>query len=430
MGQKQSTEKLPSPADGSVRLKDSDAGYKYIEFPEDTIFLESTAINADFRKGVAYVPVQRKVGGSGGTKRLESHLYEITTSSTTAKHVAGPITSPDGSTEVTVFGSHLTSKGILYLCAFNRNSILALDLNKLPSSDTVDKTVACYLEIDGLASPNDVCVDPKNEQILYVAGGTFRYLCCCLPFSNSAYGKVTQVTLGKNNTFRIKDYAKGFNTLAGIEVVGENVWVAQLFDVVKVNKSNGQTREVWKGNNGEGQVWLADNIDIFGQDTILCPAYSMVEESFVKRVLNRSFVSSSLLFTAQMITAFMRGERLRQALYDPEVSLSFSNTYIQEGKDPAPIMIFLMTSDASKARHFYVDLEQTRKEHPPREIKDDKGKVLGKRHFFNEQVTHAAHLVGEDGTGFIACVNFEQPRILLLNDTIFRNEMSTNAVVE
>ena len=146
--------------------------------------------------------------------------------------------------------------------------------------------------------------------------------------------------------------------------------------------------------------------------------------------MNRPCIMSTVLCCFQVITALKRRERLRAALRDPEVSLSFSNTYIQEGVDPAPVRIILLQPNQD-AVHLEIDLVQTRAEHGPREIASRDGKkVLGQRHFFNEQVTHAAHLKGSDGTGYVACVNFEQPRILLLNDRTFRDKLSTPAVVE
>jgi hypothetical protein len=147
-----------------VKLTDAQVGYSYIEFPEDTFYMESMAQNTAFRPGVAYVPVQRYVNG-----QEESHLYEITSSSTVAKHIAGPIAASNGSRDITIFGSALSSEGILYLCAFNRNSILSYDLNTLP--DTVE-TMTCTNEIRGISSPNDVGLDPDDETVLYVVGGT------------------------------------------------------------------------------------------------------------------------------------------------------------------------------------------------------------------------------------------------------------------
>lgn len=418
-----SNDKVASPSSSkAIQLKDSEVGFSYIEFPEDTFFLESLAQNAAYKPGVAYVPAQRFVNGEE-----QSHLYEITASSKEAKHIAGPVAAPGGSTDVTIFGSALNSKGILFLCAFNRNSIITLDLNKLPDSPTL---VECDSEIEGLASPNDVCIDPKNESILYTAGGTFRNLCCCIPFSNSAYGVITKIELKDNGSYTKMEIADGLKTLAGIEVIGDELWVAQLYNIVKKKQASSgkETTIAWRGNDGKGQVWLADNIDTFdGKDILLCPAYATQSESVVDNLMKRSWAFAAVLFYFQMSTMFMRGEHLREALRDPEVSLSFSNTYIQEGEEPKPIMLLLMNCSDGTACHFEIDLEQTRAEHEPREIKDRSGEnVLGKREFFNEQVTHAGHLVDqESGKGFIACVNFEQPRILLLSDAPFRVAMNT-----
>jgi hypothetical protein len=213
---------------------------------------------------------------------------------------------------------------------------------------------------------------------------------------------------------------EGLNTLAGVEVLDGTLWISELFDIVK-KKASGKLTVAWEGNDAEGQVWLADNIEVFGDnDTLVCPAYTTVPAKTVRHVLNRKRVSSLFLYIAQIASAFLGRERLRSALRDPEVSLAFSNTYIDPNVPPAPVgLIFLEASGA--AFHFEIDLKETRAKNKARTIKSRKGKVLGERHFFNEQVTHSSHLKSPNGTaGFVACVNFEQPRILLLNDTVFR----------
>jgi hypothetical protein len=284
------------------------------------------------------------------------------------------------------------------------------------------------MEIEGLAAPNDVCIDPKNESILYVAGGSFRHF-CCYKFSNATYGRVYKVVL-KDGEGKISVQAKGSKTLAGIEVVGSTLWYAQLFNIMTQDESGGPTSVVWEGNDGKGDVWMADNIDTFDGDMILCPAYSTVSEKIVKNVMQRTFLVSAALFYLQLATACMSGESFRDAILDPEVSLSFSNTYIKEGKDPAPVrLIFLKPGNPDSTFHFEVDLVDSRAKNEPREIKDPKtGKVLGKRHFFNEQVTHAAHMKDADGKGYVVCVNFEQPRILFMEDSSFRSAMLSSAV--
>jgi hypothetical protein len=420
---------IPSPADGVIRLTDKDLGASYVEFPEDTFFLESLAQNTAYAPGVAYVPAQRLING-----KEESHLYEIRPGMTAAKHLAGPIAAPDGSTDVTIFGSALNSKGMLYLCAFNRNSIIGLDITKLPDEPG---PVKCSIEVEGLASPNDVGIDPKNESILYVAGGTFRRFCCCYEFANSVFGCIYKVVLDKSgSTGKTSVQSQGFKTLAGIEVVDNQIWTAQLFDIFHQNEKGGEVTVAWKGNDGKGDVWMADNIDTFDNDMILCPAYSTVSEAAVNTVMKRTVLLSAALLYLQISTACMRGENFREAILDPEVSLKFSNTYIAKGVDPAPVrLIFTKPNNPEQTFHFEVDLVGTRAKNAPRTIKDRDGKkVLGQRHFFNEQVTHAAHMKDANGKGYIVCVNFEQPRILFLEDAKFSTAMimgaTTPAVTE
>ena len=409
---------IPSP--GTVKpaqLKDKDVGYSFIEFPEDTIFLESFSANPQFRPHVAYVPAQRIVNGVE-----ETHLYEISAGSTTAKHIAGPLEAPDGSTDVTVFGSALTSTGLWYLCAFNRNSVMVVDLTK-QISDAGPERIKALWEVPDLSSPNDVCYDPQDENILYVVGGTFASVGCGMEFSNSARGQVYKVDLTNSAAPSVTIQADNLRTLAGVEVIGDKLWLAQLYDILYQSKSDvgSPTTVAWDGKDGEGNVWLADNIDVTDDGVILCPAYSTVPESTVNKVMQRGFLMSAVLFYYQVSTAFMRGERFREAIRDPEVSLSFSNTYIKEGVPPAPIRLIMIKGE--KVAHLEVDLEDIRANNANMTIKDLKnGKVLGERYYFNEQVTHTGHLRAPDGQGYLAFVNFECPRILLLKEESFLKE--------
>lgn len=443
---------IPSPANQiPIKLQDADVGYSYIEFPADTFFMESLAQNELFRAGVAYIPVQRYVNG-----QEESHLYEIKPSYTHAKHVAGPIAAPDGCTDVTIFGSALSSDGILYLCAFDRNSVLVLDLktailsssssnNNNGEDENAGQPVKCGLEIANLSAPNDLCLDPNDESVLYVVCGTFRKCGgCCFTFSDAAYGQILKVELGsssskpRNHNHQdkvdpiVSVVIDNLMTLAGVEMRYGKLWVSQLYNIITLDEQqSGATTtkptEVWNGLDSNEQFWLADNVDYF-DDKMLCVAYSTAPAAAVNHVLSQSFISSRLNLIVQAVTACMQGERLRTALQDPEVSLSFSNTYIRKNVAPAPIrLIFLNpTADAQPvAHHFEIDLVQTRAQHPPHAIRSREGdRILGERHFFNEQVTHAAHFKdAENDRGYVACVNFEEPRILLLDDRVFRDAM-------
>ena len=405
---------VPSPGNDSEIFRFTDEGIaQYVEFPKDTIFIESIASNESFNKGVGYVAAQRKSGPGGAP---ESFIYEITPKMTKAKELFGPVMAKGGS-PVTVFGSAITSTGILYLCAFNRNSVICYDLNDMPESG---KPAVCNMEIPNLPSPNDMCIDPNDEMILYVCGGSFRKL-LFTTFTNSANGQVFKVQVNEDGTdSTVTTVKKGFDALAGIEVVGNDVWTAQLYDIFSLDHTkNYELTNRWKGNDGAGNVWLADNIDVFDDNLVLSPAYSIVSERLVQNALARNFVTSAALFIYQIFTACTKCERLSEALLDPEVSLALSNTYIQEGVDPLPVRMVMMTPDGSKYYHFEIDLVETRANHKPWEPnpEDKPGKM---REHFNEQVTHASHLRTKDGAGYVVCVSFEEPRILLLKDAKFK----------
>lgn len=455
----------PSPEQcGITQLSDEVIPHHYIEFPEDTIFMESLAYNQQWNinnsSNFAYVPVQRFV--NGGT---ESHIYTIEPHMEQAVHLLGPLAAVDDygpTTDVTVFGSALSHDGILYVCAFNRNAILAYDLQNYvqPSSGFVPP----LFEIPNVWAPNDISIDPDDPSVLYVAGGSLKrlYRNChgqdteqCLLYSNPVDGVIYKITLtDTTSSNNVKDATvtvlqKDLLTLAGIEVLDGLVWTAQLFNMFVVPTSSDSTTQptiVWQGDDNsdtsknilDDVVWLADNVDTadFGNRYLVSPAFSTQGEILVDVVLTSKFLATLGNFAAQIVTKVTQKENLPEALLDPEVDLCFSNTYIQEGVDPEPVrLIFLAavdpidfststsTSSCESVHHFEIDLVETRRNHPPREVVDPRTKqVLGMRHFFNEQVTHTAHhYLQSDGLGYLALVNFEQPRILMLEDTVFRS---------
>jgi hypothetical protein len=398
------TSKIASPSEKVFELTDEGIA-KYVEFPQDTVFLESVASY----NGKLYAPAQRLIGPD---KAPQTFLYEVAPGMKTAKEIMGPL-EVEGSTSITIFGSGVTSAGKMILCCFNRNSLLIYDMNQLPPTGS---PAPCLQEIPDLPSPNDMCIDPNHENILYVVGGTFRNIMCGT-FTNSAYGQVFKVDLSNN---QVTTVAKDLDTLAGVEVVGRKVWIAQLYNVLTLDITKDyQQQIVWQGNDGNGQVWLADNIDTMkdyegkGNDKVICPAYSMSPESTVNSILSRNARMSLVLFGFQIMTMCTRGESFREAILDPEVNLTLSNTFIQEGDVPKPIRFFV--ADGKKYTHFAVDLKETRAKHAPWEPEPGK-----KRHYFNEQVTHMSHMKDRANQGYFVCVNFEQPRILFLKDNKFK----------
>lgn len=432
---------VPSPDSvPPIRLTDSQVGFSYVEFPADTFFMESLARNEVFDAETAYVPVERFANG-----REETHLYKMMSTSTVAEHVAGPILTPgDQSMDLTVFGSALSDTGVLYLALWNRNSILVCDLNDMP---TVASTWTCQDEIKSIPAPNDVAV--AEDGTLFVAGGRFVSILGGFgKFSNSAVGRVYRVDATSQ---KVDVIARQLNVLSGIEVVlgssKENVQVAQLFDMVTLDGTvapdptwkvwltdavhfmfdllgiskvlDSGVSVIWSGTKGE-DVWLADNIDVFDAETLVCPAFDTASRLEVKAALQRNVLSSIGLFFLQLWTAIVEGEfDLLSEIRDPEVLLSFSNTFIDGSPDEPVRLIFWNAENKNDFVHFEIDLVQTRQDNPPRDIFDRDGELLGQRQFFNEQVTHVARLGDK-----LACVNFEQPRVLLFDVDFFTNSLN------
>jgi hypothetical protein len=107
----------------------------------------------------------------------------------------------------------------------------------------------------------------------------------------------------------------------------------------------------------------------------------------------------------------------------------FQHLYIEEGVGPEPVRLILLEPDGSEAYQFEIDVLQPRSENPPYNVTDPvTGVVLGQGDFFNEQVTHISHLPADSSSderaGYLVVVNFEQPRVLLLKDTVLMQSIA------
>jgi len=371
-----------------------------------------------------------------------AHIYEVTAPSSEQlepKHLCGPVRTIDGDTDNTVFGCALTSTGVLYLCIWNKNCIIRLDLN-----NDSNEVATATMEIP-IPAPNDVCVDPSNEDILYTAGGNVSKIGM---MSQSSFGVVTKVVIDSSNkTFEKSVVKKGLTTLAGIEAINDTIVVAALTDMYFIDKhSPYNMTKIWEGHDGKGACWLSDNVCVFhgfprknqqdGADSTfwLCPAYNSVSSWMATPIKMRTFLALILAFV-QLYTAIKHeGARhfreIWKSMRDPEVDLSLSWTYVDEKKDPKPLRFIIgdldsTSTSACSGKHFEVDLEETRKTNPNWKFNDPRtGDFKGERYYFCEQVTHMSHLKNKEGDGFITCINFQQPRIMFMNDSIFEKKMS------
>lgn len=368
---------ITSPGSGKVlQLNHETIDYDYVKFPDDVTFIGSIAHNSKL-DGKAFVPVLRDING-----KKETHLYGFHTTGLTAQHLAGPIKAPDGSKDVTIFGSHVDKKGMLYLCCWNRNSILVLDTKQVVGKADA---VFCEAEYEDILKPKDVTTDPRNEKILYVAGSTSR---------NTPSGIVYKIELDQagGSEYETSIQADGFSTLSGIKVVNKEIWLCQMYDIVAQDTKRSALPAVqqWKGNDGKGNVWLANCINAFDTKYALCPAYKVVPEDIVDSM--RSPTSGSGLGSIFCCCK-------------KDVSKALSLTHNDESEEGGPVrLMFIDTQNVSKSVHMEIFLAE----------RDEK--------FSSNGITHVQHVVdAKKRKGVIACINFEQPRILVMKDKAFHD---------
>ena len=395
---------ISSPSDGIITYDDTDCNPTYIDLPEDFEFVESAAYNAEFNADKFYIPVQL----TGG----RTWIYEADLNDGKSTLVCGPIKlkeskwSDEQKLQLTAFGSDLDKNGRLWLCIFNRNLLVAVDLNT--KSDTVTHEVEIF-------APNDVCVDRNNTNIIYAVAGKKRYL-----FTDPSAGKVKKVEISDDPKIaaKVSKISRGKNTLAGIEATHEGeIIVAQLFDMFRLSprKKNSplpfwREERFWHANDGTGKMWLADNISSLGTDgkTFMAPAYNTCSSSIGNVILKSRSVTSLGNFTAQVVSAVKNKEATREALENPEVDVAFSNN---DCPDP---LRFIKMSNFRKGfpptvEHYEVHLKDA---HARTE-----GIRPGRKFFFDTNVTAVQSFKDK-----LICINFQQPRLLVLDLDKFYDE--------
>lgn len=65
------------------------------------------------------------------------------------------------------------------------------------------------------------------------------------------------------STGSVSVHADGMKTLAGVEKIGNTLWLAELFQMkVQDLEIKSEPMVNWKGNDESGNVWMADNVDV------------------------------------------------------------------------------------------------------------------------------------------------------------------------
>ena len=85
----------------------------------------------------------------------------------------------------------------------------------------------------------------------------------------------------------------GHTTLAGIEVHDYQLYVAQLFAMFRTDPAGGSQQTVWTGLDESNQVWLADNIDVFDLDYLICPAFSTTAALIADHIMAKPKIATN-----------------------------------------------------------------------------------------------------------------------------------------
>lgn len=360
---------LASPSTSTVvGLTESAVGSQYIELPADTAFVESCGVNERFAAEVAFVPLQKNNGGL--------YIYEARLGSASAREVCR-VTLP-GEEELLPYGCSLASDGHLWICLYNKNLVVAVDV----MTGVVEHSVE-------VPAPNDVAVDPQNEAVVYVAGGGFRET-HCLTCADPTQGRVYRIHAGESG---VRVVTTGALTLAGIEKVGDVVYVSQLYDVfaIRDDGSLAARRAVWRGDDDRttpAVVWLADNLRPFDDRRLLVPAYRTLASVVSRCTLGCRLVATIGNLLLQCITCAVECDSCSEAFRDPEVLLDFSLLNTAE-----PLRFAIFDTPTRAATHYELDLDVAKQREPT---------TKGREYFFDANVTHISKLKTS-----LICVNFQ-----------------------
>jgi hypothetical protein len=105
-------------------------------------------------------------------------------------------------------------------------------------------------------------------------------------------------------------------TLAGVEIVGDKVWVSQFYNTFTHDLTSGEIKVQLVGNDGgKCDVWLVDNLDIFYESLILTSGWGVPpSESVVSGIAQSTCISTAARLAVRSASAEAEDEDLATAL--------------------------------------------------------------------------------------------------------------------
>jgi hypothetical protein len=374
----------------SINVDSSNFSFAYLE---NFYFVESCACNdkydalrGDGRK-LLYFAVQST------DARLSIQAVDLVgNSQNVINSLTMRVTMKDGTDLLTSFGSKLRDDGVLVLCIFNRNTILGIDL--------ANKSIS--FEVNNIPCPNDLSISPSDPNMLFVAGGagvrnpaniaeSWDDTLAVMP----PMGRVYQIDTRTSKVVEL--HSLGLSSLAGIESVQGNLYVSQLYEIVRLPVKGPAKRPetVWEGTEvGSGEMcYFSDNLSLWDERTLAVSVYREMAAAAAAGMQN-SFLS---------VVGWGAG-KCATSVYN-------FFTCAPNELDNAELLMSFSTKDVFVDVHFLLmDVVSGKKWH----LKIERSALnLPSDSTFDGHVTHVQRHGGK-----LVCVNFKSNAVLVLDDKV------------
>lgn len=209
----------------------------YVKLLEENLFkfAESFCYNKIFNKKynneqeIIYIPVQDIYN--------TTHIISVNPHTNKVDHIVFI-------DDVTIYGSKLSDNGIMYLCAYDLNKIIVLDI--------VNKMIVRTYNVP---CPNDLCI---RDDYIYVCAGTTQTDFFFNKINNPTIGQVVKID---TKTGKQTVILSNLNTLAGINSINNILFISQLYNVIiydiGTNKKTYSNDIIMDLN-----YYLADNVSV------------------------------------------------------------------------------------------------------------------------------------------------------------------------
>ena len=383
---------------------------------ENFYFVESCACNEKFdidrndgKKNI-YLAVQSE------DMKISIRSIDVSNPNATGDTVEVPtVALRDGTDKLTAFGSRLSDSGIMWLCIFNRNAIIGVNI----------LTKRVDYEFNNVPCPNDLCISTVDPGLLYIAGGASVRNPVNLKNSSDdtlavmpPVGRVYTIDVRRANTPVKIFHSKNLHSLAGIEELNGKVFISQLYEVRSIDgikaKQGGAIRGgaslsslpasmwhsskstvTWQGTEvGDGEnCYLSDNMSQWDDSIIATSIYRKIGAESVA-AMKESFISTVGWSVGKLLTTCANCVTgAPNALDNGELLMDFST------QDVFPNVHFMLFDSITNRKwHFNMDNEKI-----PNKPEGCK---------FDGHVTHVARHGGK-----VIFINFMSDYVMLMDDS-------------